>query len=184
MSQALYERGECTLKKRILTAVTAALLVVSMTVTAFAAGSNSGSQAASNATSNPAPAAPAPTYTTPNGQPITDALIGLLAAVTQGDANVLPVSKTTVIAISNYLKAISPNAAIVAAFNDMGPAGETTIKGSIFTAGTDYSIIIQFADGRVVIVKPKKVANGRIVYDKPAGVIASISVAANAKAPR
>ena len=186
MSQALYERGKCTLKKKILTAVTAALLVVSMTVTAFAAGSNSGSQAASNASSNPAPApaAPAPTYTTPNGQPITDALVVALAAVTQDDANVAPVSKATVIAISNYLKLISPNAALVAAFNDFGPAGETSIKSGIITAGTDYSIIIQFTDGRVVIVKPKKVVNGRIVYDKPAGAIASISVAANAKAPR
>lgn len=164
------------MKKRITTAVVAVLLVVSMTVTAFAAGSNSGSQVATN----PAPA----TYTTPNGQPITDALVASLAAVTENDGNVAPVSKATVIAISSYLKLVSPNAALVASFTDLGPAGETTIKSSSFYAGTDYSIIIQFADGRVVIIKPKKVAGGKIVYDKPAGAIASISVAANAKAPR
>ncbi len=186
MSQALYERGKCTLKKRILTAVTAALLVVSMTVTAFAAGSNSGSQAASNASSNPAPApaAPAPTYTTPNGQPITAALVAQLAAVTANGANVAPVSQATVAAVSNYLKVISPNAALIASFVDNGPAGETSISSGLILSGTDYSIVIQFADGRVVILKPKKVVNGKLIYDKPAGAIASVSVAANAKAPR
>lgn len=184
------------MKKRILTVVTAALLVVSMTVTAFAAGSNSGSGAASNASqgsdsssSSPstpsAPAAPAPTYTTPTGQPITDALIAALAAaITENAAGVAPVSKSTVIALSNYLKLVAPNAALIAAFKDSGKPGETTIQcGQIF-AGTDYSVIIQFADGRVVIIKPKKVVNGKLTYDKPAGAIASISVAANAKAPR
>ena len=174
------------MKKKILTAVTAALLVVSMTVTAFAAGSNSGSQAASNASSNPAPApaAPAPTYTTPNGQPITAALVAQLASVTANGANVAPVSQATVAAVSNYLKVISPNAALIASFVDNGPAGETSISSGLILSGTDYSIVIQFADGRVVILKPKKVVNGKLIYDKPAGAIASVSVAANAKAPR
>lgn len=175
MSQALYERGKCTVKKRILTAVVTALLVVSMTVTAFAAGSNSGSQAASN---------PAPTYTTPNGQPITAAVVAQLAAVTANGANVAPVSQAIVAAVSNYLKVISPNAALIASFVDNGPAGETSINSGLILSGTDYSIVIQFADGRVVILKPKKVVNGKLIYDKPAGAIASVSVAANAKAPR
>jgi hypothetical protein len=146
-----------------------------MTVTAFAAGSNSGSQAASN---------PAPTYTTPTGQPITATLVSQLAAVASNGANVAPVSQATVAAVSNYLKLISPNAALIASFVDNGPAGETSIDSGLILSGTDYSIVVQFADGRVVILKPKKVVNGKLIYDKPAGAIASVSVAANAKAPR
>ena len=163
-------------KKRITSAVVAALLVVSMTVTAFAAGSNSGSNAASNAGQQTA-------YTTPTGQQITDTLVAQLAAVTSNGGNVAPVSKTTVIAVSNYLKAIGLNAALIASFVDLGPAGQTTISAANIVPGMDYSIIIQLADGRVVIVKPKKVANGSLVYDKPEGAI-SVSIATVATAPR
>lgn len=165
------------MKKRIVTAIAAALLVVSMTVTVFAAESNSGSKAATNATTTP-------TYTTPNGQPITDQLIEELAEVTENSEGVERVSKNTVAAVSNYLKAIGSNAALVASFKDNTPPGETTIKCSAIYAGVDYSVIIQFADGRVVVIKPKKTMNGKLLYDKPAGAIASISVAANASAPR
>ena len=170
------------MKKRIISVVVTALLVVSMTVTAFAAGSNSGSGAASNVQPT-APAAETPTYTTPTGQPITDALVTQLAAVTTNGGNVAPVSKATVVAVSNYLKAIGLNAALIASFVDLGPAGATTIKATNIVPGMDYSIIIQLADGRVVIVKPKKVANGSLVFDKPAGAI-SVSIAASATAPR
>ena len=170
-------------KKRIISAVVSALLVVSMTVTAFAAGSNSGSNAASNASQPAAQPAAQPTYTTPTGQPITDTLVAQLAAVTSNGGNVAPVSKNTVIAVSNYLKAIGLNAALIASFVDLGPAGQTTISAANIVPGMDYSIIIQLADGRVVIVKPKKVANGSLVYDKPEGAI-SVSIATVATAPR
>lgn len=173
------------MRKRITMAVAAALLTVSMTVTAFAAGSNSGSNAASNAAANTSkPASSQPSYTTPTGQPITAELVTQLAAVTENGGSVAPVSPAVLAAVSTYLKAVSPNAAVVAAFTDNSPAGETTINCGAIYAGTDYSVVIHFADGRVVILKPKKVVKGKLIYDKPAGAIASITVAANATAPR
>ena len=161
--------------KKLSSLLVAAVLTVAMVVPVFAAGSTSSSAAATTTTT--APTTTTTTYTTPNGQTINDALVAAYAAsvAVEGGA-VAPVDVKTTIAISNYLKALGGNAALVASFRDNAKAGKSTIKCANIVAGFNYLVLVQFADGTVQMVAPTKVTNGSISYNKPAGNVASISI--------
>ena len=205
------------MKKRFMSVLISALLIMAMCVTASAASyhyvfiqtspngggfwamlpdndnkddsseSKSSSSSSSNtssgyvASSTPAKEA---VYTTPTGQPITDSLIQLLGASSESTGAVLPVSKTTVIAYSNYLKALGLNSALVTAFVPMGAAGKSTITNGLIAKGMNYTVLVQRPTGQVEFVAPTSVANGKLTYNKPAGAIASIAVVGNAVAPK
>lgn len=207
------------MKKRFMSVLIAALLIMSMCVTASAASyryvfvktspngggfwtvipdfenkgdsSDSGSSGSSSSSTNTnsgyvVASTPAkdPVFTTPTGQPITDSLIQVLGASSESTGAVLPVSKTTVIAYSNYLKMLGFNSALVTAFVPMGAAGKSTITNGLIAKGMSYTVLVQRPTGQVEFVAPKSVANGKLTYNKPAGAIASIAVVANAVAPK
>lgn len=205
------------MKKRFMSVLISALLIMAMCVTASAASyhyvfiktspngggfwamipdnenkddsSESKSSSSSSASTNSGyvvastPAKDA-VFTTPTGQPITDSLIQLLGASSESTGAVLPVSKTTVIAYSNYLKMLGLNSALVTAFVPMGAAGMSTISNGLIAKGMNYTVLVQRPTGQVEFVTPKSVANGKLTYNKPAGAIASIAVVANAVAPK
>ena len=168
--------------KKLGTLLVAAVLTVSMVVPVFAAKSTSSSAAASTVTTPSTPSAPAApaattTYTTPTGQVITDALVAAYAAsVSTSDGSVAPVDVKTTLAVSNYLRAIGANAAIIANFKDTAKAGKTSIKCANIIAGLNYKVLVQFADGTVQMVTPTKVTNGSLTYKKPAGNIYSVAI--------
>ncbi len=207
------------MKKRFMSVLISALLIMAMCVTASAASyhyvfiqtspngggfwamlpdndnkddssesKSSGSSSSSTNTSSGYVASSTPAkeavYTTPTGQPITDSLIQLLGASSESTGAVLPVSKTTVIAYSNYLKALGLNSALVTAFVPMGAAGKSTITNGLIAKGMNYTVLVQRPTGLVEFVAPTSVANGKLTYNKPAGAIASIAVVANAVAPK
>ena len=144
--------------------------------------SSSGSSQASNSGSGQA--APTATFTTPTGQPITDSLISILASSQESSGAVAPVTKNTIIAYSNYIKSLGMNAALVTAFVPTGKAGSNTISNTLIVKGLSYTVMVQRPTGQVEFVKPTRVENGKLVYNKPAGAIASIAVVCNAVAPK
>ena len=205
------------MKKRFMSVLISALLIMAMCVTASAASyhyvfiqtspngggfwamlpdndnkddssesKSSGSSSSNTSSGYVASSTPAKeaVYTTPTGQPITDSLIQLLGASAESTGAVLPVSKTTVIAYSNYLKALGLNSALVTAFVPMGAAGKSTITNGLIAKGMNYTVLVQRPTGQVEFVAPTSVANGKLTYNKPAGAIASIAVVANAVAPK
>ena len=146
--------------------------------------SESKSSSSSNQNNGSGQPAKEPVFTTPTGQPITDSLIQLLAASMDSSGAVAPVSKNTIIAYSNYLKALGMNSALVTAFVPSGAAGKSTITNALITKGLSYTIMVQRPTGQVEFLAPTKVNNGSLTYKKPAGPIASIAVVCNAIAPR
>ncbi len=205
------------MKKRFMSVLISALLIMAMCVTASAASyhyvfiqtspngggfwamlpdndnkddssesKSSGSSSSNTSSGYVASSTPAKeaVYTTPTGQPITDSLIQLLGASSESTGAVLPVGKTTVIAYSNYLKALGLNSALVTAFVPMGAAGKSTITNGLIAKGMNYTVLVQRPTGQVEFVAPTSVANGKLTYNKPAGAIASIAVVANAVAPK
>ncbi len=205
------------MKKRFMSVLISALLIMAMCVTASAASyhyvfiqtspngggfwamlpdndnkddssesKSSGSSSSNTSSGYVASSTPAKeaVYTTPTGQPITDSLIQLLGASSESTGAVLPVSKTTVIAYSNYLKALGLNSALVTAFVPMGAAGKSTITNGLIAKGMNYTVLVQRPTGQVEFVAPTSVANGKLTYNKPAGAIASIAVVGNAVAPK
>lgn len=123
-------------------------------------------------------------FTTPTGQPITDSLIATLGASQSASGPVAPVSKNTIIAYSNYIRALGLNAALVTAFVPTGKEGPDTISNGLIVPGLNYTVMVQRPDGKVEFVNPTKVTAGKIDYVKPAGPIASIAVVCNAVAPK
>ncbi len=185
------------MSKRIMSVAMAMLLIVAMTVSVFAksgSGSHSGSQqeessssgGSSSSSSNwtPAPAA----ETTPTGQPITDAYVTALGAMTL-DASGAPVpviSKQTLIAFSKYFKnLLKVNAAIIAGATENGKGGKRTLKGPLYAAGVTYTVYAQVVAGATVQVQPVQAtctSAGTINFTLPVGTI-SYCVAGNAVAP-
>jgi len=194
-------------KKRFMSVVIASLLIISMCVPVSAKrvfvqtspngggywgvvpdsnDSSSGSSSSSSSSSGSTSSQPAkePVFTTPTGQPITDSLIALLAASQSNTGAVAPVSKTTIIAYSNYLRAIGMNAALVTAFVPSGKAGKDVVSNGLIVNGLSYTVMIQRPTGQVEFVTPTKIENGKLTYNKPAGPIASIAIVCNAVAPK
>lgn len=149
--------------------------------------SSSGSSSNNNSgssNSGSGQAAKDPVFTTPTGQPITDSLITVLASSQAGSGPVAPVSKNTIIAYSNFIKALGLNSALVTAFVPSGKAGKDTIANALIQPGLSYTVMIQRPTGAVDFVQPTSVVAGKLNYVKPDGPIASIAVVCNAIAPK
>lgn len=210
VTSTLQKGGLCEVKKRLMSVAIASLLIISMCIPVSAkrifvqtspsgggywavvpddndsSSSSSGSSSSSSSSSNSgsSQSVKEPVFTTPTGQPITDSLIAILAASQSSTGAVAPVSKNTIIAYSNYIKAIGLNAALVTAFVPSDKVGKDTISNTLIAKGLSYTVLVQRPTGAVEFIKPISIENGKLVYNKPAGPIASIAVVCNAIAPK
>ncbi len=201
------------MKKRLMSVVIASLLIVSMCVPVSAkrvfiktspngagfwgeipddnndsSSSDSNKKSSSSSSNSGAGQVKEPVYTTPTGQPITDSLLALLAASMDSTGATVPVGKTTIIAYSNYLKALGMRSALVTAFVPTQNTGKKAVKSTITNAliaqGLSYTVMVQRPTGAVEFIAPSKVVNGSLTYAKPTGPIASVAVVCNAVAPK
>ena len=211
VTSTLQKGGLREVKKRFMSVAIASLLIISMCIPVSAkrvfvqtspsgggywavvpdnndssSSSSSGSSSSSSSSSNSGSgqSAKEPVFTTPTGQPITDSLITLLAASQSSTGAVAPVSKTTIIAYSNFIRAIGLNAALVTAFVPSGKEGNDTVSNGLIVKGLSYTVMVQRPTGQVEFVNPTNVENGKLTYKKPAGPIASIAIVCNAVAPK
>ncbi len=150
--------------------------------------SSSKSSSSSSSSSNSGSQTKEPVYTTPTGQPITDQLLAILAASTDSTGAVLPVSKNTIIAYSNFLRALGMNSALVTAFVPTQNTGKkpvaSAVSNGLIVPGLSYTVMVQRPTGAVEFLAPTSIAAGKLTYMKPTGAIASVAVVCNAVAPK
>lgn len=88
--------------------------------------------------------------------------------------------------VYDYAKtAIGKNCYMITAFKPAAPvAGSVKVDCPNFKAGTNVSILVTTADGKVLVLKPAALVNGSLVVALPDGAVAtSVSVFYDAVAP-
>lgn len=170
------------MKKRIMAIALVAMMIVSMSVSVFAADSPSGKKSKRHYPEVPQKLWNENKNNAPQGTPVindpTDALITAMSAgVQENSISVGKVDKKVFTAFTKYLRSKGIKANIIATYTSVVPAGKTKVTCKSILKGCQYEVLMELVDGSVISATATNVGNGTLTYQKPAEPIVSYCIA-------